>query len=514
MVVVIKYLIFIFLSLHLYIKLLNITLSKRVHFCILFLLLIILPPVYLARKYMAPFSIFFIVLLLTFFVNKVLKSPLTLSLTVSSISFAIIYFTFFIAALLVSPIGCSFDIFLDRTTSDIISMLFIGTIQFLLITIPFKFRRLKNGMTFLQEKGSSDIGAYISHSILLTASFFSIREKSTPILIIPLFFTLLCGLLILFWWKSSLTKRYLNKLKDSELEEMKKIIYERNVQIEELKYHNNELSKIIHKDNKLISSMEYAVRKYLLFVENSSCTNKLLLRGQEILIQLESDSQERKGILKDYESKNKKLPSTNIFSIDTLLSYMLQKAKDNHTNLDVSLLGDIKYLIDNMIVESDLRTLLADLIDNAVIASRVSLTKNILITMGQSDDYYSINVFDSGEPFQEEILLNLGVKPTTTHANEGGSGIGLMTTFEIIRKSHASFIIEELINNNLFTKKVSICFDKLNQIRIRTTRSDIKKSLSKRVDIIIIPDNKMDKNLDFNNSQFLSPVKPQRNKVF
>lgn len=470
-------------------KLLNITSNKKVYLYLLFFLLFVLPFVYLTRNYIAPFSILILVILLAFFVSNVLKSPFLLALTVCSISLAIVYSAFLIAALLVSPVGCSFDIYLGRTTSDIISMFFIGIIQFLLITIPFKFQRLKNGMPFLQEKGASDIGSYISLSILLTASILSIREKATPILIIPLIFTLLCGLSILFWWRSSLTKRYQNKLKDNELEEMRNLIHEKNVQIENLKYHNDELSKIIHKDNKLIPSMEYAVRKYLLSAENTSSMDELMIHGQEILIQLETASQERKGILKDYETKNKVLPLTNIPSIDTLLSYMYQKAKKNHVNLDVSLSGNMNSFIDNIIAESDLRTLLADLIDNAIITSKVSLTKNILLTMGLSAGRYSIDIFDSGEPFHEDILLNLGVKQSTTHVNEGGSGIGLMTTFEIIKKSNASFTIEELTNNNLFTKKVSVCFDTLNQIRISTTRTDIKKSLSKRVDIIIMSDN-------------------------
>lgn len=488
MVVVIKYLLFILFSLHLYMKLLNIISSKKVYLYLLFFLSFVLPSVYLCRKYIAPFSIFIIIILLAFFVSKVLKSPLHLALTVTSISFAIVFTTFLIAALLVSPVGCSFDIYLNKTTSDLISMLFIGIVQFLFITIPFKFERLKNGMTFLQENGSSDIGGYISLSILLTASFLSIRQKATPMLIIPLFFTLLCGLSILFWWRNNLTRRYLNKLKDNELEEMRKTIHEKNVQIDKLKYHNDELSKIIHKDNKLIPSMEYAVRKYLLTAENTSSTNELIIHGQELLMQLVLASQERKGILKDYETKSKKLPSTNLLSIDTLLSYMYQKAKENHINFDVSLSGDMYFFVDNMIVESDLRTLLADLIDNAIIASRISLSKHILITMGPSANYYSIDILDSGEPFHEEILLNLGIKQSTTHANEGGSGIGLMTTFEILKKSHASFIIEEFTHNYFFTKKVSICFDNLNQIRIKTTRTDIKKSLSKHAGILIVTD--------------------------
>ena len=486
MVVTIKYLLIIFFSLILYMKLLNINPNKKVYLYFLVFLLFVLPTVYLSREYIAPFSIFIIVILLAFFVNKILKSPLTLALTVSLISLAIVYSTFLLAALLISPMGCVFDIYLDTTSSDIISMLLIGLIQFILIIILFKFKRLKNGMTFLKRSGSSDIGCYISFSILLTASFLSIREKATFVLFIPLFFTLLCGLSILFWWRSSLTRSYLNKLKENELEEMSNIINEKNIQIEKLQYHNDELSKIIHKDNKLIPSMEYTVRSYLLCAENAVSTKVLMAHGQELLLHLESVSQERKGILRDYETKNKQLPSTNLLSIDSLFSYMYQKAKENQINFDVSLTGNMDYFINNIIDESDLRTLLADLIENAIIASKVSSSKYILITMGLSDKYYSIDIFDNGEPFSEEILLNLGIKQSTTHANDGGSGIGLMTIFEIIKKSHASFDIEELQNNHLFTKKVSICFDNLNQFRIKTNRTDIRKSLSKRTDIIIM----------------------------
>lgn len=481
----VKYTAMIFCSLHLFMKLLHIVPSKKVYLSQILFLLFILPVVYTFRKYAAPFSILIIVMLLAFFINNVLKTPLSLSVTVSSIAFGIVYFAFLIAALLVSPIGCFLDIYLDSSASDIISMICIGMIQFLLISIPFKLHRFNNGMTFLSENGSNDIGVYVSLSILLTASFLSIPEKPTLILIIPLFYTLLCGLSILFWWRSSLTKRYLHKLKDMEIEELQKKISENHQEIEKLKYHNDELSKIIHKDNKLIPAMEYAVREYLLSAKNLESYNDLFNYGKEILIQLESISLERKGILNDYETKNKKLALTNILSIDTLLSYMFQKAKENHISFDVSLSESMKYLVNHMIEESDLRTLLADLIDNAIIASRNSIIKNILINMGFSDTYYSIEVFDSGEPFHEGILLSLGIKQATTHLKEGGSGIGLMTAFEIINRSQASFIIEEFEDNNLFTKKVSIRFDNLKQIRIKTIRTNIKKLLSKRVDIII-----------------------------
>ncbi len=50
------------------------------------------------------------------------------------------------------------------------------------------------------------------------------------------------------------------------------------------------------------------------------------------------------------------------------MAYMLQKAKAHGINFDLSVSGSVKYLVENVIGESDLNTLLADLIDNAIIA--------------------------------------------------------------------------------------------------------------------------------------------------
>lgn len=482
----IKYASIIFCTLYLYMKLLNITPNKKLYLSQTLLLLFTLPIVYLFRIHLASFSIFFIVILLTFFVHNFFKNSISLSVTVMSVSFGIVYFVFLIAALLVTPIGCFLDIYLDNATADIISMICIGILQLLLISLPFKLRRFKNGMTFFKNNTYNDMGVYISLSILQTASFFSIQEKPNPILIIPLFFTLLSGFSIFYWWKNNLIKQYIYNLKVLEISELQKKILEKNYQIEKLKYHNDELSKIIHKDNKLIPSMEYAVKEYLLSAKNVTCNNELLNEGTQILKQLEAVSQEREGILNNYGLKNKKLTLTNIPSVDSLLSYMFQKATKYYISFNVSFAGSIKYFVNHLITESDLRTLLADLIDNAIIASKISLSKNIMINLGLFDTNYFVEIFDSGEPFHEDILLNLGKKQVTTHANEGGSGIGLMTTFDIIKKCQASFIIEEFENNELFTKKVSIYFNNLKQIQIKTVRSNIKKSLSERDDIIVI----------------------------
>ncbi len=80
---------------------------------------------------------------------------------------------------------------------------------------------------------------------------------------------------------------------------------------------------------------------------------------------------------------------------------------------------------------------------------------------------------NSGEFFNTDILLNFGIKKATTHLHEGGSGIGLITVYEILRKYKASFILDELDNNTLFSKKLSISFNNLNQNFINSDRPEI-----------------------------------------
>jgi len=486
-----KYIALIICSLYIYLKLQHITSVKKLYFSFILLILLILPVIELLRIYVPSLSIFITVLLFAFYLCNVFKTPLNLSLTTSVISFGISYFTFLIATVILSPIGCFLDSFLNKYTSNIVTMLCIGVIQYQFTTIPFKMKRFKKGMPFLHEYRTSDTGVYISILLLLAASFFGISKEANLVFIIPVFFTIVCGLTLLFWWRNSLTKKYIEQITSREFEALQSTILQNNKQIEQLKYHNDELSKIIHKDNKLIPAMEYAVREYLLSAEHEIGSSDYLIRGKELLDQLISISQERKGIINTYEVKTKKLSSTNVPSVDTLLSYMLQKAIEYQINLDVSVSESLKYLVDHFINESDIKTLLADLIDNAIIATKKCSKKNIIVNLGIISTFYSIDIIDSGDPFSIDTLLNLAVTKTTTHEEEGGSGIGLMTTFDILKKYQASFLIEEFSYHDLYSKKVSIFFDNLGQIRIKTMRTDVKKALSSRTDIILVHDLEM-----------------------
>ena len=53
-----------------------------------------------------------------------------------------------------------------------------------------------------------------------------------------------------------------------------------------------------------------------------------------------------------------------------------------------------------------MNTLLADLVENAIIAIRSRTSKRILVSISISEGHYLIDVFDGGIPFEAETIIN------------------------------------------------------------------------------------------------------------
>ena len=147
--------------------------------------------------------------------------------------------------------------------------------------------------------------------------------------------------------------------------------------------------------------------------------------------------------------------------------------------------ANVRYLVNKICNDESLCTLIADLLENALIATQNNDIRNIHLGIDIEDGFYAINIIDSGIHFPPEVYLDMGIKRHTTHEDTGGSGIGLMTTFELVKKYRASFIIDEKLNSNFYTKKLTISFDRLNQIYIKTTRAEILNLASLRPDFVI-----------------------------
>lgn len=431
--------------------------------------------IYFIKSYFSHLHIITIILLI--FITSLLtrKKTVNLTFTTSVISFSFSYFAFFISMFLLSPIYPLLITFIkSNEIKKAIVIPIIGILQTLISTLPFKFRRFKKGMPFLIEKSSGIAG--ISISVILVILTFFYGSKNESVFFISIILTGISGLSLYLWWKHQLTKSYLKKIKTNEINDLRR-------QIEELKYENENFSKLIHKDNKLIPAMEMAVTAVIdAHISGNSDTEHIL----QLRDDLQALSQERYGILSSYEQDVVALPSTGLVRTDALIQYLQKKAIINRVNFSYSISDNLKQLKKGIVNEDSLNTIIADLCENAIIAVKDSYIKKVLLSIQKENNTLCINVYDSGSHFDANVIKHMGKIRYTTHGDSGGSGIGLMTTLELMKMYSASFIIDEDCNVTPYSKKISLCFDGLCQIKVHSNREEVINVLRIREDILLL----------------------------
>lgn len=365
----------------------------------------------------------------------------TISFSITNISFLLytIVVTFFNVNLYPLP--------------DLLLLVIIGLLQSFVAFLTFRIPRLKKGMPFLKDNSSNTVGIIICfYTITLT---FALIGRNIPDIwsLMGIIATLLSGIAIILWWRKGITMLYRSKIKDKRIEELEK-------RIKELEADNNKLSAIIHKDNKLLPAMIATVNAALYKEHTSTEYYDSLLKELEVL------SSERSQTVASYETRHKDLPDTGNLRLNSIMQHMQTKANKHSINFEFVINADINYMTTNLICDDLFATLLADIIENAIIATKKQTLRNIYVNIESKDNIYCIHVYDSGVPFAPEVISNFGKARTTTHADDGGSGIGLMTTYDIMKQTGASFCIEELHNNIQFTKRISIYFDNLCELRV------------------------------------------------
>lgn len=303
-----------------------------------------------------------------------------------------------------------------------------------------------------------------------------------------IFFLLIFITLFFIWWQNEIHHSYLLQVKEQECRRLEEQLTYCQEQIDNYEKANTELSKLIHRDNKLIPSMQLAVHNFLELATDKNTTD-LSVQGKALLTQLETEMAERSSFVDILSRSRKQLPVTNISSIDQLLTYFLQRCTKEGISFDCSFWEDISSIIKENLSEKELATLLADLLENAFIATKHNHGNNILLQMGKLDDFFLIEIWDSGDMFPKEVLYHFGRKRYTTHKSDGGSGIGMMVTYEILQKYHASFCIDETVSALSFcAKKVTVVFDGKSQYQLYSKRSPEElEYLSKRTDLEIFP---------------------------
>ncbi len=366
----------------------------------------------------------------------------------------------------------------NKIINSLMEFFIAGVIQIIIIYYFFKLKRFKDGFPFIKEETLSmeiNIMTLILIVTIILDIIFTITKKriifGTTILLI-----IFGIILIIFLIQRSITNHYKSKMKDRTVEYLNEQIKEKDKIIENLKIDLDKTLKINHKYNHRISAMERAIVKAKFNEEFAEENNEIINLVKELA--------------KDYKSETfeaeSKLPKTNVFSIDNILEYMANKANNDNIEFQVDVKCNIKDLITNIVNQSKLATLLADHINDAIIAINYSKNelRKILVVFDKIDDIYEIKIYDTGIEFEIETLLKLGKEQITTHKDSGGTGIGFMTTFETLKESKGSLIIEE-DNSENYSKAIIIKFDNNCEYKIRSHRADEIREQNKNSNIII-----------------------------
>lgn len=333
----------------------------------------------------------------------------------------------------------------------------IGVIQMAGVFLLFRIKRLRHGLPFLADSQYGDIGVYLSVTVLMAASLGGTMPADNLVALFIFYTLIICGMSLWFWWKRRMEREYMDQIRKREQARLRAAVTALQDQVAVLRAENETFSRIIHRDNKLIPAMELAVRELLQAAGQGPIQRET---AQAMLAQLAQLSRERTGVVRGYEQAGVSLPRTGVAVLDALFAYLGQKAAGSGITLRLCLPVDTPALLRIALPEQDAATLLADLVENAIIAVRATGGPGrVLVELVQEEDCPSIRVSDSGVPFPVEVAANWGVRRMTTHGDEGGSGIGLMSTYGLCQRHRASFSVQALPPGGPYTKTVTVRFD-------------------------------------------------------
>lgn len=111
-----------------------------------------------------------------------------------------------------------------------------------------------------------------------------------------------------------------------------------------------------------------------------------------------------------------------------------------------------------------------------------------LQTMSQERKFNLTEYQTNGQPFLPEFFQDFGLKAHTTHAGNGGSGIGLMDIWKLKKKYRASLVITKYVPGTYsYTKQISLIFDAKKHYIIQTYRRRELGQIRFRDDLYIFP---------------------------
>lgn len=390
-----------------------------------------------------------------------MKNSLVHSMIVTMISLSINYIIFIISTFVSFIIILIFNL-----RNEYFNMAILLIIYIILILNFSKVKRLKKGLAFLQSKFKNEyfdllilnISCVILFTIVILSNYDQLISKKLTLALIIL------AIMMFVTIQKSLQLYYKQRMLVKDLEETKKELEEKKAEVKELEKENLNFSKISHTIAHRQKSLEHKLEELNM---NNEISSELGARIENVTKDLKKETPIE-------------LSKTGISVIDDMLLYMQSECIKNNIDFQLQLNGNIYTMTNHYIGKDELEILLADHIKDAIIAIGYvdSVNKSILVRLGKIDGTYSLYIYDSGIEFEIDTFMELGIKPSTTHKDNGGTGMGFMNTFDTLRKYKASLEIEEIGKpcKDNFTKVLKFRFDNKNEFKIKSYRKDeIKK---------------------------------------
>lgn len=339
----------------------------------------------------------------------------------------------------------------------------------------FKLKRFKDGITFLKDSNIIDVVGILSIifgglSFIIYSLLGNYVEKVNEYLVLGILLILI-GLIS--WIRKQLNLYYKDMQKNKAIFELEKELKEQKDINTNVTNDLEKISKINHRYSARISALD----RWAKDLDNS-----------EVLTDLKSTiynlNEEYSSEITNEFNLNNNFTKTTNSSLDNLLDYFKKELVKNNIKLSFNFNINKYEELNKLISNSDLEILISNLINNSNTAIKYGNSKNnkILLELSCNNGIYEISVSDTGIPFEVDTLSKLGNERISTHKETGGTGFGFITIFEILRKYNGSFIINELSNDNIFTKILTIRLDNKFQYIINSYRyNELKNSINHNI---------------------------------
>lgn len=352
--------------------------------------------------------------------SLITKIKVKKSVIVTFISLSIVYLIYIMS---IVPISIIMKLINKNILKEnIIIPILAFIMEYVILHFLFKMKRFKNGIPFLKnEEKVNNIGIIGVIFIGIVLIIYSIIPNTTHTryIFVGLSIEAIC---LFIWIKKKITKYYKQKLKEQTVADLQNEIKEKDNKISEILEENKAIATINHKYSSRIKALEEFSSK---IVSKPELVEKMKTEFGEdytaFAAQIKRISQEYSNEMKTKVTKENAIPKTGIFGIDTLLEHMSTEATKSNISLDVKINASLNYMVENIISESALETLLGDHIKDAIIAINCSNNTNrrILVVISIVDRCYEINFYDTGIEFEIDTLIKLGKEQITTHKETG-----------------------------------------------------------------------------------------------